>query len=441
MKNINASSLTVKVVIGMGLGIVVGLILNGRYVDGGFVDKYLVEGLFHVVGKLFVNALKMIVVPLVFFSLICGVTGIGSLNKLGRVGGKAIGLYLMTTTIAIIVGVTTAVVLGIGKGKDGNALQETMGAEYMEKAGKSFTDVLIDIVPTNPIMAMAEGQMLSVIFFAVLTAISIIMVGKRADGLMNGVEMANEVMMKMVHIIMSVAPYAVFALLAKSVAELGLDLLGKLLEYAVVLAGLQFFHLFVVLMIVLKLFTGLNVGNFLRKMRANQMFAFSTSSSNATIPITLRTVTQRLGASNSVSSFTVPLGGTINMDGTAIMQGVATVFIANIYGIDLGIGALVTTVVMAVVASIGAAGVPSAGVIMLAAIFAQLGLPMEGIALILVVDRLLDMIRTVVNVTGDAVVTLIIAKSEGEFDQAVFDDPEAGVLDDDDSVSHDMLTE
>ena len=142
MKNINASSLTVKVVIGMGLGIVVGLILNGRYVDGGFVDKYLVEGLFHVVGKLFVNGLKMIVVPLVFFSLICGVTGIGSLNKLGRVGGKAIGLYLMTTTIAIIVGVTTAVVLGIGKGKDGNALQETMGAEYMEKAGKSFTCLL-----------------------------------------------------------------------------------------------------------------------------------------------------------------------------------------------------------------------------------------------------------------------------------------------------------
>lgn len=440
MSSINSKSLTIKVLIGMLLGIIVGLIINlGGFntPSGGFVDKYLVNGLFHVMGKLFVNALKMIVVPLVFFSLICGVTGIGSLSKLGRVGGKSLALYLTTTTIAIIVGVTTAVTLGIGKGMDVAGIE----SNFIAKEGKSFADVITGIIPTNPVMAMANGDMLSVIFIAIMVSISILMVGKKADGLLHGIEMANEVMMKMVHIIMAFAPYAVFALLAKSVAGLGLDLIAKLMEYSIVLALLQFFHMFVVLMIVLYLFTGLNVPLFLKKMRANQLFAFSTSSSNATIPVTLRTVTQRLGASNSVASFTVPLGATVNMDGTAIMQGVATVFIANVYGIDLGMGALVTTVVMAVAASIGAAGVPSAGVIMLAAIFAQLGLPLEGIGLILVVDRLLDMIRTIVNVTGDAVVTLIVAKSEGEFDQTVFDDPNAGILDEDDAVRVDLNTE
>jgi Na+/H+-dicarboxylate symporter len=243
-----------------------------------------------------------------------------------------------------------------------------------------------------------------------------------------GVEVANEVMMKMVGIIMALAPYAVFCLLAKAMSELGLGLFVQLLGYVVVLIAILLFHLFVTLQVVLKLFSGLSPITFLKKMRNVQVFAFSTSSSNATIPITLRTVTQRLGVDRSVASFTVPFGATINMDGTAIMQGVATVFIANIYGIDLGIGGYLTVIMMSVLASIGTAGVPGVGLIMLSMVFTQVGLPLEGIGLILGVDRLLDMVRTAVNVSGDGVVSAIVARSEGKLNTDVYNDPDAGVI-------------
>lgn len=438
MSKINTSSLTFKVIAGMVLGVIVGLIINlgGFNVDGSFANKYLVDGLFHTIGKLFVNALKMIVVPLVFFSLIVGVTGIGNLNKLGRVGGKTICLYLLTTAVAITFSVALAAMLGIGDGV--NAIADTT---FSAKEAPTFVDVVLSIIPANPIQAMAQGQMLAVIFFSIMIAMSMLMVGSRAQPLIDGAGLANEVMMKMVQIIMWCAPYAVFALIAKSVADLGIDLMIKLGEYAVVLVICLMLHLFVVILLILKAFTGVNIVTFMKKMRANQLFAFSTSSSNATIPVTLRTVTRRLGVSNSVASFSVPLGATINMDGTAIMQGVATVFIANMYNIDLGLAGYATVVLMAVLASIGSAGVPSAGVIMLTLIFGQLGLPVEGIAMILVVDRLLDMIRTSVNITGDAAVSLIVAKSEGEFDADVFNDPEAGILDEDDTVTVDLKTE
>ncbi len=438
MSKINTSSLTFKVIAGMVLGVIVGLIINlgGFNVDGSFANTYLVDGVFHTIGKLFVNALKMIVVPLVFFSLIVGVTGIGNLGKLGRVGGKTICLYFLTTAVAISFSVMLAAMLGIGEGV--NAVSDT---SFSGKEAPSFVDVVLSIIPANPIQAMAEGQMLAVIFFSIMVAISMLMVGRRAQPLIDGAGLANEVMMKMVQIIMWCAPYAVFALIAKSVADLGIDLMIKLGEYAIVLVLCLMLHLFVVILLILKAFTGVNVKTFMKKMRANQLFAFSTSSSNATIPVTLRTVTRRLGVDNSVASFSVPLGATINMDGTAIMQGVATVFIANMYNIDLGVTGYATVVLMAVLASIGSAGVPSAGVIMLTLIFGQLGLPLDGIALILVVDRLLDMIRTSVNITGDAAVSLIVAKSEGEFDIDVFNDPDAGILDEDDSVSVDIKTE
>ena len=234
-------------------------------------------------------------------------------------------------------------------------------------------------------------------------------------------------MMKMVSIVMAVAPYAVFALIAKAMAELGLELLAQLAGYVMVLVAALLVHLFVVLMIVLKVFSGLNPMMFLKKIRNAQVFAFSTASSNATIPVTLRTVTERMGVNNSIASFTVPFGATINMDGTAIMQGVATVFIANIYGVELGMGGYLTVILMSVLASIGTAGVPGVGLIMLSMVFAQVGLPVEGIGLILGVDRLMDMIRTAVNVSGDAVVTTIVAKSEGKMDIKTFDDATAGL--------------
>jgi Na+/H+-dicarboxylate symporter len=258
------------------------------------------------------------------------------------------------------------------------------------------------------------------------------MVGKKARPVVELVEISNEIMMKMVNIIMAVAPYAVFALLGKAIANLGLDLLADLAGYVIVLIGVLLFHLFVTLMIILKLFSGKTPKIFLQKMKEVQVFAFSTSSSNATIPVTLRVVTDRLGVHNSIGSFTIPFGATINMDGTAIMQGVATVFIANAYGVDLGLTGYLTVILMSVLASIGTAGVPGVGLIMLSMVFTQVGLPVEGIGLILGVDRLLDMIRTAVNVTGDAAVSVIVAKSEKKLDEATYDDPNAGIIEEED---------
>lgn len=416
-------TLTTKVLVAMGLGIIVGLIINlsGLNTEGSFTHEYIVGGLFHIVGKMFITALKMLVVPLVFFSLISGVLGIGDIRKLGSVGLKSFGLYMLTTAIAIATAIgLAAVVIPFF------ATPTAKVAAFTGKEAPPISDVLINIVPDNVIQSFASGNMLQIIFFSILLGISLLMVGKKAKSIAEGIEVMNEAMMHMVNIIMSVAPYAVFALLAKAVAELGFDLLAQLAVYVLVLIAALLFHLFGTLMFLLKILSRLSIGTFLKKIRDAQVFAFSTASSNATIPVTLRTVTQRMGVDNSVASFTVPFGATINMDGTAIMQGVATVFIANIYGIELGISGYLTVILMSVLASIGTAGVPGVGLIMLSMVFVQVGLPVEGIGLILGVDRLLDMVRTSVNVTGDAVVTCIVAKSEKEIDLETFADENAG---------------
>lgn len=431
-------SLTVKVLIGMAAGIVVGLAINlsGANATGSIVNTYVVDGLFHVVGTMFINGLKMLVVPLVFFSLVCGVCGIGNIGMLGRVGGKAFALYMLTTAVAIGLSITIATLSGIGEG-----MQRDGAGAFAGRESPPLSQVLINIIPSNPVRAMADGDMLPIIVFAILCGISMLMVGRKARSFVEGAEIANEIMMKMVMIVMAVAPYAVFALIGKALAELGFDLLTSLAGYVGVLVGSLFLHLFVTLMIVLKLFSGLSPAIFLRKMRSAQVFAFSTASSNATIPVTMRTVTERLGVSNSVASFTVPFGATINMDGTAIMQGVATVFIANVYMIDLSTGDYLTVIAMSVLASIGTAGVPGVGLIMLSMVFVQVNLPVEGIGLVLGVDRLMDMLRTAVNVSGDATVSTIVAKSENRIDVETFRDPLAGQLEDTGSIRIDEAVE
>lgn len=418
-------TLTKKVLIAMGLGMIAGLVINlsGWNVEGSFTQTYVVDGLFYLVGKMFITALKMLVVPLVFFSLISGVLGIGDISKLGKIGAKAFGLYLLTTAIAITMAITLAASI-----IPFFSTHAASHSDFTAKEAPSLVDVLINIVPDNVIAAFAHGNMLQIIFFTILLGISLLMVGKKAEGIAEGVEVMNEAMMHMVNIVMAVAPYAVFFLLAKAVAELGLELLSQLAVYVGVLITALLLHLFGILMIILRVFSGLSPAVFMRKIRDAQIFAFSTASSNATIPVTLRSVTKRMGVDNSVASFTVPFGATINMDGTAIMQGVATVFIANIYGVELGLSGYVTVVLMSVLASIGTAGVPGVGLIMLSMVFVQVGLPVEGIGLILGVDRLLDMVRTSVNVTGDAVVTCIVAKSEDEIDIKVYTDSEAGTV-------------
>ncbi|MGP4951321.1 dicarboxylate/amino acid:cation symporter, partial [Psychrobacter sp. T6-1] len=418
--------LTGKIIVAMVLGIILGLGINyfGLNAEGSFVNTYFTNGFLAIIGKLFVNSLKMLVVPLVLISLICGVCGIGDIRLLGRIGTKTFMIYMMTTALAIATAIGLGILFGIGKGMD-----VATEAEFEAAAAPPLLDVFSNIIPSNPISAMANGDMLSIIFFAVLIGISILMVGKPAKGLVQSLELINEVILKMVTIIMNLAPYGVFALLTKAMAELGLDLIWSLLGYVAVLVGSLAFHFFITMMIVLKLFSRLSIKTFLAKMREVQIFAFSTSSSNATIPITLRTVTKRMGVDNSVASFTVPFGATINMDGTAIMQGTATIFIANVYGIDLGVTEYLTVILMSVLASIGTAGVPGVGLIMLSMVFSQVGLPIEGIGLILGVDRILDMLRTAVNVGGDAAVTTIVAKSENKMNVAIYNDPFAGAKD------------
>ncbi len=416
-------SLTQKVLWAMALGIIAGLIINigGFNVEGSFIHEYITGGLFYVIGKMFITALKMLVVPLVFFSLISGVFGIGDIKKLGQVGVKSFGLYMLTTAIAIAVAIGIAsVVIPMFSSPSSAA------AAFTAKEAPPLGEVFINIIPGNIIEAFATGNMLQIIFFSILLGISLLMVGKKAESIAEGVEVLNEAMMKMVTIIMATAPVAVFALLAKAIGELGLDLLAQLAVYVIVVISALFLHLFGTLMLIFHLFTRLNPLIFLQKIRDAQIFAFSTSSSNATIPVTLRSVIKRLGVDNSVASFTVPFGATINMDGTAIMQGVATVFIANVYGVELGLSGYLTVILMSVLASIGTAGVPGVGLIMLSMVFVQVGLPVEGIGLILGVDRLLDMLRTSVNVTGDAVVTCVVAKSEKEMDMSLFTDTKAG---------------
>ena len=416
-------SLTARIMIAMGAGIVVGVGLD--LLDSSFLDTHLVGGLFAMIGKMFVNALKMLVVPLVFFSLLTGVTGIGDIRVLGRVGGKSFGLYLFTTACAIAMAICLALLIGPGAGFN-MAGVDTSGVSGAE--APSVWDTFAAIVPTNPIAAFAAGEMLQVIFYTVILGIAVLTMGERAKPFTEACTFMNELVMKVVGIVMAFAPYGVFALIAKTFAEQGIGLFVPVMAYVVTLVLALMLHLFGTLSALLKILAGLNPVTFMQKMRPAQIFAFSTASSNATIPVTYRAVTERVGVDRGVASFCVPFGATINMDGTAIMQGVATVFLANVYGIELGITGYLTVIGMAILASIGTAGVPGVGLVMLTMVLTQVGLPIEGVAIILGVDRLMDMIRTAVNITGDAVVTTIVAKGEGKIDLAVFDDPEAGAI-------------
>jgi len=420
------TNMTTKILIWMVIGLVVGSAINALAHDVEFIQTYLVNGLFHVIGAMFIAALKMLVVPLVFFSLICGVCGLGDINKLGRVGLKAFMLFLLTTALAISLAIGVASLIGPGQGFE---LSQASTNSFTAPVAPPLTQVIINLIPSNPIAAFASGNMLQIIFFTILAGIAILMMGERGKRIIEGAESLNEVMMKIVTIVMAVAPYGVFALMAKTFSQQGVGLILPMIGYFGAVAIVLALHLGGTLMLILRVLGKVNPIIFLKKMRAAQVFAFSTSSSNATIPVTLRTAEKRLGVENSTASFVVPFGATINMDGTAIMQGVATVFIANVYGIDLGITGYLTVIGMAVLASIGTAGVPGVGLIMLAMVLHQVGLPVEGIALIMGVDRLLDMMRTAVNVTGDAVVTTVVARSEKSIDMDVFNDPNAGIID------------
>ncbi len=410
-----------RILAALGLGLAFGLVLNAGIADQPWVQLWLLDGLFHVVGEAFVRFLSMLIVPIVFVSLVVGVSSLSNPKSLGRISGMAIGLYMVTTAIAVILALSAALIFQPGVGANPGA---AVASEIA--AAPSFTQVLIDIVPRNPVEAMAQGNMLPLIVFSVLLGLAIAFSGEQGKRIAALFTDLNTVIMRLVGIVMTLAPYGVFALVANMAATTGWGAFAGVLKYVVLVFIVLMIQALVVYPLLLRTLSGLNPAVFLRKMRDALTFAFSTASSGATIPVTLRALQERVGVSNKISSFTIPLGATINMDGTAIMQGLATGFIAQYYGIDLSMSQYLMVVMMVIVASVGAAGVPGVGLILLAGVLTQVGLPVEGIALILGVDRILDMTRTAVNVCGDGVVTTIVARAENEFDESIFNDPDAG---------------
>lgn len=397
------------------LGLIVNLFISETSVIGQWIHSYLIGGIFFIIGKAFVAGLKVMVVPLVFVSLVCGTASLQETSRLGRYSMKTIGLYISTTAIAIMLAITAATIIEPGVG-----IAKTTDLSYEAKAAAPFAQVIIDMFPTNPVQAMADGKMLQIIIFAILLGFAISHSGEPGKRVADSFNDWNNVVLKLVSVIMQFAPYGVFALLFNTVAKEGFSEIKALAAYFFTVLGVLFIHALIVYPTLLNVMAGLKPSVFFRKVREAQAFAFSTASSGATIPITLMTAEKRLGVKNSLSSFSIPLGATINMDGSAIMQGVATVFIAQMYSVDLGFTGMLMIVLSATLASIGTAGVPSAGLVMLSMVLTQVNLPVEAIALIMGVDRLIDMTRTAVNVTGDLAVTTTVAKWEGVLDEPTY---------------------
>lgn len=381
--------------------------------SGTLKNTILLGGIIEILGTGFINAIKMLVVPLVFISLVCGSSSMGDVKKLGRIGVKTMCFYLLTTALAISIALGIGKLINPGFGLDMSNLitQETTIGE-----SKSLTEIILGIIPTNPIQSLANGEMLQIIFFALLLGIAMSMIGKKADPVRKFFESANEICMKMVSVIMAFAPYGVFALITKTFSTVGFEAFASLLKSMVAVLLALFVQAILVYSGMIKGLTGLKLKPFFKNFANVAAVTFSTASSNAALPLTIETM-EDLGVDNSVASFTLPLGATINMDGTAITQGVACIFISQIYGIELGFSSLITIILTATLASIGTAGVPGVGMITLSMVLSSVGLPIEGVGLIMGVDRLLDMTRTTVNVMGDCACTLIVSNSENELDK------------------------
>ena len=408
----------------MVAGALCGISIN-LFLDFQWVHTYFVKGFFELGGKLFLSSLKMIVVPLVFVSIICGTTAIKDASQLGRLGLRTLGLYFFTTIVAISIALFISHIIQPGLHFN---LQEAAqvvggvgaGASFKAPTPPSLLHTLSTLIPSNPFQSLASGNMLQIIIFAIIFGFAIILSGEKGERVANFFNNLNEVVGKMIFMVLYLAPIGVFCLVAKTFAQQGLKAFAPLSWYFVCVILALAIQFGVVYPLLLKILSGLNPITMIKKFYSVLLFAFSTSSSNATIPIHIDTLEEKMGVPRSISSFVVPLGATINMDGTAIMQGVATLFIAQAYNIDIGFTGILMVIVTATLASVGTAAIPSAGLITLALVLKQVQLPTEGIALILGIDRLLDMLRTSVNVTGDAVVSCITASRENKIDKERF---------------------
>jgi Na+/H+-dicarboxylate symporter len=390
-----------KIIIALVLGVITGAIL-------GPTAEYIKP-----IGSLFINLIKMLIVPLIFSSLVVGICSMDDIKKMGRIGAKSFGIYLLTTAIAITIGLVIGTVLQPGAGLDMQMPAEMAAA----KEAPSFIQTLLNMVPKNPVEAMASGSVLQIIVFALMLGVAINLAGEKGKPVASVFESFAEIMYKMTHIVMSFAPYGVFALMAWVAGKYGLDVL---LPLGMVILGVYVGCIVHVLLTLtgggIMLLARLNPVRYWRGIIDAQAVAFTTTSSSGTLPVTMECAQTNLGVSRPISSFVLPLGATINMDGTALYQGVAALFVAQAFGIDLSTGQYVTIILTSTLASIGSAGVPGAGLIMLSLVLTSVGLPLEGLAVIAGIDRILDMARTTVNVTGDLMVSVLIAKSEGELD-------------------------
>lgn len=409
--------LTTRIFISLFLGAIAGVILYYLVPEGYIRDTVLINRIFYILGNGFLRLMQMLVVPLVFCSLICGSSAIGDTKTLGKVGVKTIAFYIITTALAISVAISIGIVFQPGGGLD---MTQVEAEETVIAESASFADTLLNIIPKNPIQGLAEGNMLQIILFALIVGIILAKLGERVETVSNFFAGFNDVMMEMTSMVMLIAPVGVFCLIARTFSGIGFSAFLPMAKYMMCVAASLAIHCFVVYSGLLFLFTRLNPLKFIKKYLPVMGFAFSTATSNATIPMAIETLDEKIGVSKKISSFTIPLGATINMDGTAIMQGVAVCFAAQAFGIELTVADYLTVIATATLASIGTAGVPGVGLITLSMVFNSVGLPVEGIALIMGIDRILDMARTAVNVTGDAMCTTIVAAQDGSLDKRVF---------------------
>jgi Na+/H+-dicarboxylate symporter len=402
--------LTTKIFIGLALGILLGIILQPNPdIAVKFVKPF---------GTLFLNLIKLVIVPLVFSSLVVGTCGMDDVRKLGRIGGKTVAYYMLTTAFAVTIGLILANLSNVGGG-----FSIPVDAKVEVAEAPNVIETLLNIIPSNPLKALVDGNMLQIIAFALIIGAGIIGIGEKGKVLFNFFDSMADVMYKIIAVIMEFAPIGVFALITPVVAQNGPGVLLPLLKLIVVVYAGCAIHALFTYSATVSLFAKVSPVKFFKGIAPAMVFAFTTASSSATLPISMKRSEENLGVPKSVTSFVLPLGATINMDGTAIYQGVCAFFIAQVYGINLPISAQITIILTATLASIGTAGVPGAGMIMLGMVLQSVGLPIEGIALIAGVDRILDMMRTMINITGDAACATIIAATEGELNRSVYEKP------------------
>ena len=407
-------NLTRNILFGMLLGFAVGSIIYYTNIFGDTLSNIVEVYVFKLGSDIFINLLKMLIVPLVFFSLVSGISSLGNLKSIGNISLKTITLYLITTAIAVSLSLFIGAIFQPGSGVNTANL---ISPDKLPQ-GQGIYQTILDIFPANIIEAMANNQMLAIVFFSIIFGLALNKTNHLTNNLSESFEKLNTVFMQLVVMIIAFAPIGVFCLIGKFVIADGLNVFGEALKYVILLIATLFLHMFITYSVLIKFFTRLSLKTFFLKMKDVAVFAFSTSSSAATIPVTLKTVENELGVNKNVAAFVVPVGATINMDGTAIMQGMATIFIAQMSGIDLSLIQYIQVVLLAVATSIGTAAVPSAGTITLVIILQQFGLPLEAIGIILAVDRILDMTRTAINVTGDAAVACVVAESEGMLEKS-----------------------